>query len=149
MAAGGIVVYMHWLEDMMLGQHPASWTASDTYIAALVSAAYTPSAKSHSSFTVEVSGNVVTESGYTAQPLTGLAVSRPDPSHVRFDLDDVTFSASSLMDAKYVVVYRGADSRPAFYFDLETTDTSGIEATQVTVQWPSNGAIQLQQAGVD
>lgn len=149
MAAGSIVVYMPWLEDVLIGVHPASWTASDTYMAHLCSAAYTPSAKSHSSFSVEISANVVTESGYTAQPLTGLTISRPDPSHVRFDMTDVTFSASSLMDAKYVVVERGATSRPAFYFDLETTDTSGIEATQIVVQWPANGVIQLQQAGVD
>jgi hypothetical protein len=149
MAAGSIVVYMPWLEDVLLGTLPASWTASDTYIAALVSAAYTPSAKSHSSFTADISANSVTETGYTGRPLTGLTISRPDPSHVRFDMTDVTFSASSLMDAKYVVVYRGATSRPAFYFDLETTDTSGIEATQIVVQWPANGVMQLQQAGVD
>lgn len=149
MAAGSIVVYMPWLEDVLSGQLPASWTASDTYMCALVSAAYTPSAKSHSSFTADISANVVTESGYTAQPLTSLTITRPDPSHVRFDGGDVTFSASSLMDAKYVVVFRGANSRPALYFDLETTDASGIEATQVVVQWPSNGLLQLQQAGVD
>lgn len=148
MAAGSIVVYMPWLEDMMLGALPASWTASDTYMAAIVSAAYVPSAKSHSSFTADISANVVTEAGYTAQALTSLAVSRPDPSHVRFDLADVTFSATSLMDSKYVVVYQGSTSRPAFYFDLETTDASGIEATQIVVQWPANGVMQFQQAGI-
>lgn len=149
MAAGSIVVYMPWLEDVLLGVLPASWTASDTYMAALMSAGYTPSPASHSSFTADISANAVTETGYTAKALTSLAISRPDPSHVRFDAADVTFSASSLMDAKYVVVYRGATSRPAFYFDLETTDASGIEATQIVVQWPANGIMQLQQAGVD
>jgi len=148
MAAGSIVVYMPWLEDMWLGALPASWHASDTYIAALCSAAYTPNAPSHSSFTVDISANAVTETGYTAQALVTLAISRPDPSHIRFDMADVTFSATSLMDAKYVVVYRGATSRPAFYFDLESTDASGIEATQIVVQWPANGVIQIQQAGI-
>ena len=125
MAAGSIVVYMPWLEDALNGTLPASWTASETYVAHLVSAGYTPSAKSHSAFNTDISANVVTESGYTAKILTTLVVSRPDPSHIRFDAADVTFSAAALMDAKYVVVERQTSRRPAFYFDLETTATSG------------------------
>lgn len=148
MAAGSIVVYMHWLEDMMGGQLPASWQASDTYIAALVSAGYTPSAISHSAWSTQISANSVTETGYTGQPLTSLTISRPDPSHVRFDAADVTWSATSLMDAKYVVVYRAANGRPALYFDLETGATSGIEATQIVTQWPANGLMRFRQTGL-
>lgn len=146
MAAGTVVVYMVGFEDVM----NALWdTDSQTLVAHLVSAAYTPSAKSHSNWTDDISAHEGQWTGYASKVISaGMAVDRPDPSHIRFDLPDITFSSTSIMDAKYCVVRRQSNVRPMFYVDLETGATSGVAATQIVVQWPATGAFRVNQSGV-
>jgi len=42
------------------------------------------------------------------------------------DADDLTISATEVMKVKYAVAYLDATSRPVFYFDLESTSTTGV-----------------------
>ena len=145
MAAGNFVVYMVGFEDVMNGLWDLD---SATLNAHLCSAAYTPSARSHSSWTVDISAAEGQWSGYTTQVISGLAVSRDDPSHIRLDSNDITFSSTALMDAKYMVLERQSNRRPLCYVDLETGATSGVAATQVVVSLPTNGLFRISQPGI-
>lgn len=139
MAAGSVVVYQHALEDIQNGL--VDWDSA-TVLVALVSHGYTPSAASHSSWTTNIATYVTTASGYAAGTLAGKAISRSSNSHVSLDANDLTLSATEVMKVKYAVGYLQTTSRPVFYFDLESTSTTGVEATQVVLQWNANGIIR-------
>jgi hypothetical protein len=139
MAAGSVVVYQHALED--INQGLIDWDSA-TILVALVSHGYTPAPNSHSSFSVEIASYVSTASGYAAGTLAGASVARTDDSYVALDADDLTISATEVMKVKYAIAYLDATSRPVFYFDLESTSTTGVEATQVVLQWNANGIIR-------
>lgn len=139
MAAGSVVVYQHALED--INQGLVDWDSA-TILVALVSHGYTPAPESHSSFDTEISAYISTASGYAAGTLANASLSRSSNSHLSLDADDLTLSATEVMKVKYAVAYLQATSRPVFYFDLETTSTTGVEATQVVLQWNANGIIR-------
>lgn len=145
MAAGTIVVYEVAFEDVMKGGFDLN---SATLVAHLCSAAYTPSAKSHSDWVADISVTEGLWTGYGSIQIASQSVSRTDPSMIMFDAIDITFSASALMDAKYCVIERQSNRRPLMYMDLETTATSGVAATQIIVQWPSTGLFRVNQSGI-
>lgn len=136
MAAGNTVAYM---EAQLATQLQSINWASNTFVAHLVSAGYTPNQLSHSLWDTDVSAYELTTSGYAAKQIANQAMERLSSSQVRFDGDDVTFSATATMLAKYVVVVHEATDRPVLYMDLDTGATSGVEATQIVVQWNSSG----------
>ncbi len=146
MAAGSVVCYMVGIEDFF----QQLWDGdSATVVAHLCSAAYTPSAPSHSNWVADISAAEGQWTGYAAKVISaGIAIDRPDTSHIRFDMADITFSSTSLMDAKYCVLERQSNNRPLCYMDLETGATSGIAATQIIVQWPSTGVFRIRQTGL-
>lgn len=134
MAAGAFVMYQHALED--LGNRLLD-LKSMTFCVSLVSHAYVPSAKSHSDYPSQVSANVVTTAGYAEKTLASVTFIRDDDSHVAQDAADITFSASTVMKAKWAIVRVG--TRPVYYCDLETTTTTGVEVTQLIIQFNALG----------
>lgn len=141
MAAGSVVMYQHALEDLAKGNLDL---ASMTLVLSLISQGYTPNAKSHSVYSADVSANVITSSGYADRTLAGLTVARTSGSYVTWDGNDITLSAAATMKAKYVVCYRQTGGqRLVFYFDTETTQTTGVEVTQLVIQWNSLGITQF------
>jgi hypothetical protein len=141
MAAGSVVFYQHAIEDFLKGNLDL---ASMTLVCSLVSQGYTPNAKSHSVYSADVSANVITSSGYADRTLAGLTVAKTSGSYVTWDGNDITLSAAATMKAKYLVVYRQTGGqRLVCYFDTETTQTTGVEVTQLVVQWNALGIMQV------
>lgn len=141
MAAGAVVFYQHAIEDLLKGNLDL---ASMTLVCSLVSQGYTPNAKSHSVYSADVSANVITSSGYADRTLAGLTVAKTSGSYVTWDGNDITLSAAAVMKAKYFVVYRQTGGqRLVCYFDTETTQTTGVEVTQLVVQWNALGIMQV------
>lgn len=146
MAAGSVVFYNHAIEDMMKGGLDL---ASMTLVLALVSQGYTPSAKSHSVWSAGADAAmpqtyVITPSGYADRTLGGQTVARTSGSYITFDANDITLSAAATMRAKWLVCYRQSGSqRLVFYFDTETTQTTGVEVTQLVIQWNALGIAQI------
>lgn len=143
MAAGNVVVYMEAVIATQLGSFNF---ASNTFIASLVSAGYTPNYASHSLYSTDIT-QFLTTSGYAEKAITGVALNRLSASQVRFDADDTTFSASATMTAKYCVIRHQTTGRPVCYVDLETGSSTGIDATQIIVQWSSNGIFNHRHSG--
>ena len=121
--------------------------ASNTFIASLVSAGYTPNYTSHSLYSSDVVAYILTTAGYAEKTLTGVVLNRYSHSQARFDADDVTFSASSTMTAKYAVLRHQTTGRPVCYVDLETTASTGIDATQIIVQFNAAGIYNVRHSG--
>jgi hypothetical protein len=141
MAAGSVVFYQHAIEDMMNGNLDL---ASMTLVCSLISQGYTPNAKSHSVYSADVSANVITSSGYADRTLASKTVAKTSGSYVTWDAADITLSAAATMKAKYLVVYRQTGGqRLVCYFDTETTQTTGVEVTQLVVQWNALGIAQV------
>jgi hypothetical protein len=141
MAAGSFVFYQHAILDMMRG---ALDLQSMTLAISLISQGYTPNAKSHSVYSADVSANVITSSGYADRTLGGTTVAMTSGSYVTWDANDITLSAAATMKAKWAVVYRvSGGQRLVGYFDTETTQTTGVEVTQLVTQWNALGIAQV------
>jgi hypothetical protein len=144
MAAGSVVFYMHAIEDMMNGRLDL---ASMTLVVSLISHNYVP-ASTDSVYSADVSANVVTSSGYLDRTLVNKTVARTSGSYVTWDADDITLSATATIKAKWAVIYRqstagATNQRLVAYFDTETTQTTGVEVTQLVVQWNALGIAQI------
>lgn len=144
MAAGNTVVYMDAIKVTAL--QSINW-ASNTFIAHLVSHGYTPNYSSHSSWDTDVSVYELTTSGYASRQLQSTGITQPSDSHIRFDADDITFSASATMTAKYMVLEHDSTGRVVTYVDLETGTTSGVDATQIVVSFNASGLYQFKHSG--
>lgn len=141
MAAGSVVFYQHAVHDMMRGLLDLQ---SMTLVVSLISQGYTPNAKSHSVYSADVSANVITSSGYADRTLASTTVALTSGSYVTWDAADITLSAAATMKAKYAVIYKGSgDKRLVAYMDLETTQTTGVEVTQLVLQWNALGITQV------
>jgi hypothetical protein len=141
MAAGSVVFYQHAIEDLMRGNLDLQ---SATIVLSLLSQGYTPNAKSHSVYSADASANVITSSGYADRTLANKTVAKTSGSYVTWDSDDITLSAAATMKAKWLVGYLGSGSkRLVFYMDTETTQTTGVEVTQLVVQWNALGIAQI------
>lgn len=140
MAAGTFVFFDHGIEHLARGDLDL---ASVTVVCAFVSAGYTPSRESHSVWT-DLSTYECAQSGYAAEALTSVEISRIGSNAVRWDAADVVISASATMDIKYVVLYEQTNGYLIGYFDTNSGTTAGVDATQLTVQWNANGIAQLQ-----
>jgi hypothetical protein len=141
MAAGAVVFYQHAIEDMMNG---ALDLTSMTLVVSLISQGYTPNAKSHSVYSADVSANVVTSSGYADRTLASKTVAKTSGSYVTWDAADITLSATATIKAKWAVIYKGTgNQRLVAYFDTETTQTTGVEVTQLVINWNALGIAQI------
>ena len=142
MAAGNFVLYQHGIQSIMRGDVDLQ---STTLVCAFVSAGYTPSQASHSAWS-QISTYELTTTGYAGKILAGGSVDLQSNSHVRFDASDTTLSATNLMTAKYAVLRAQTSGVPIGYVDLDTGSSSGIDATQITVQWNALGIFRANQA---
>lgn len=141
MAAGAVVFYQHAIEDMM---KRGLDLASMTLVVSLLSEGYVPNAKSHSVYSADASTRVVTAAGYTDRTLAGLTVTKTSGSYVTWDGNDITLSATGTIKAKWAVIYtQVAPQRLVAYCDLETTQTTGVEVTQLVIQWNALGIAQI------
>lgn len=140
MAAGSFVFYQHAVLDSLRG---ALDLQSQTLVVALLSQGYVPNAKSHSLYSADASANVVVASGYADRTLAGTTVAMTSGSYVTWDANDITLSAAATIRAKWAVVYKQSNQRLVGYFDLETTQTTGVEVTQLVVQWNALGIAQI------
>jgi hypothetical protein len=141
MAAGPVVFYQHALEDIVRGNLDLQ---SATIVLSLLSQGYTPNAKSHSVYSADASANVITASGYADRTLANKTVAKTSGSYVTWDADDITLSAAATMRTKWLVGYLGSGTkRLVFYMDTETTQTTGVEVTQLVVQWNALGLAQF------
>lgn len=141
MAAGSVIFYQHAIEDMMTGKLDL---ASMTLVVSLISEGYTPNAKSHSVYSADVATNVVAATGYADVTLASSTVAKTSGSYVTWDAADVTLSATATIKAKWAVIYKGSgDQRLVAYFDTETTQTTGVEVTQLVIQWNALGLAQI------
>lgn len=144
MAAGTWVFYQHAVVDMMRGNLDLQ---SMTIAVSLISQGYTPNVKSHSVYSADVSANVITSSGYADRTLASTTVAQTSGSYVTWDAADITLSAAATMKAKYLVAYRvTGGQRLIGYCDLETTQTTGVEVTQLVMQWNALGIGQINNA---
>lgn len=146
MAAGSVIFYQHALEDMMKGLLDL---ASRTIALALVSHGYTPEPQSDSVWSAGADASmpatwVITSSGYAEKTLASQTVARTSGSYVTWDAADVTISATATMKAKWGVIHcTSGNQRLVAYFDTETTQTTGVEVTQLVTQWNALGIAQL------
>lgn len=141
MAAGAVVFYQHALEDMMKGNLDL---ASMTLVVSLISEGYVPNAKSHSVYSADVSTRVVTAAGYADRTLASQTVAKTSGSYVTWDAADITLSATGTIKAKWAVIYRQTGGqRLVAYFDTETTQTTGVEVTQLVISWNALGLAQI------
>lgn len=143
MAAGNIVVYMDALERTFKQSY--NW-ASNTFVANLVSHGYTPDYSSDSDFATDVT-QVLTTSGYAAKKFQASSMAPSSASHLRFDAADITLSASATMTAKYLVISHDTSGKVVAYADLETGTTSGIDATQIVIQFNASGLFEVNHSG--
>lgn len=141
MAAGSVVFYQHAIHDMMRGLLDLQ---SMTLVVSLISQGYTPNAKSHSVYSADVSANVITSSGYADRTLASTTIAMTSGSYVTWDAADITLSAAATMKAKYAVIRcQQLGQRLVAYMDLETTQTTGVEVTQLVLQWNALGIAQV------
>lgn len=141
MAAGAVIFYQHAIEDMMRGNLDLQ---SMTLVVSLLSEGYVPNAKSHSVYSADASTRVVTAVGYLDRTLASTTVAKTSGSYVTWDAADTTLSATGTIKAKWAVIYRQTGGqRLVAYFDTETTQTTGVEVTQLVIQWNALGIAQV------
>lgn len=117
---------------------------SQTLVVSLLSAGYVPNAKSDSVYSNSASLQVVTAAGYADRTLASQTVARTSGSYVTWDGADITLSATGTIKAKYAVIFaKIAPQRLVCYFDLETTSSTGVEVTQLVIQWNALGISQI------
>ncbi len=109
-----------------------------------ISAGYTP-ADSHSLWS-QVSTSEISASGYTTGGMTlTVDYTATGSTKVKCTASQFTVSGTGMKKIKYGVIY-DTGSTPANrligYWDTETTSTTGIEATTITVSFPNNTIFQ-------
>lgn len=143
MAAGTFQVYDIWKDEM--GKSGGNMS-SVTFQGVLVSAAYTPNLATDLSSTAFEADSISASAGNLSATFKALTLnewSGVGSNTFRFDFADITFTTSAIMKAKYFVVRRESDEKVVCYCDLETTQTTGVEATKIIVQPNSSGVFSL------
>lgn len=138
MSAGTFTLYQSFKEGEGAGLFNFE-TGGHTFKCGFVSNGYSP-ADSHSLWS-QVSANEISSTGYTSGGVSLTTDSTITGStKVKYTVANFTVSGSGTKKVKYGVIY-DTNSTPANrlvgYWDLETTSTTGVEATQITVSFPS------------
>ena len=145
MAAASFTIYN--IFKKLMGENGGQ-LASASFHAALHSAGYTPNVADLSSTAL---GSRLTNTGY-AQGLLATVEWSATGTAYKFDADDITFSASTIMHGKILTIHmdNGAAATaswiPVCYCDLAdtgATSATGIEATQINVQFPATGIFTM------
>jgi hypothetical protein len=105
MAAGSFTLYNTGKEALLADNaNQINW-ASDTIVAVLLGAGYTPS-NTHSTY-ADVSGSVIADVGYTPVVLTG-KTSVNSAGVILWDCADISFGTNVSLTAKYVAFVKQA-----------------------------------------
>jgi len=122
--------------------------ASDTIKLALVTSSYTPNIDTHD-FWDDVSANESSGTGYTAggQTLANPVVSTDTTNDkAKFDADDVTWTISSALTARYGVLYKstGTPGTSPLIGYIDFGSTYAISSGTLTLTWnASNGILTI------
>jgi hypothetical protein len=121
--------------------------ANDTIKVALVTSSYTPDIDAHD-FWDDIVANEATGTGYTAGGYTLLnkteaVVGASDLA--KFDADDVSWTISSALSARYAVIYKStgnnATSPVIAYVDFGSTFS--LSSGTLAVTWNASGIITI------
>ena len=145
MAAGKFFFFDTW------GKHEASGNMSFMQAAGiqtvLLHKNYTPGTSTHSAF-AQVSAFRATSSGSVVNVITlaGRHISTSGTNVIKYIANDIDgFSAGgSDIKAKYLALYHnesiaGVANPLVGFVDLDTGSTTGVEASQIKITWPSGG----------
>lgn len=136
MAIGTFTLYNNGKELLLTDNAGQINWATDNISAALLSAAYTPSA-THSTW-ADVKANHVTGTNYAPVALTNKTSARSGAT-ILWDCDDINFGSAVTVTAKYLVIVKGtagslADSDAVLgYVDLDNATTSATVSSTNSV----------------
>lgn len=121
--------------------------ASYTIKVALVTASYTPDIDTHD-FWDDVSANEASGTGYTAGGATiaNPAVTTDTTNNKgKFDGDDVMWTISSALSARYAVMYKstGTSSTSPLVGYIDFGSTYSLSSGTLTITWSANGALTI------
>lgn len=121
--------------------------ASDTIKLALVTSSYTPNIDTHD-FWDDVSANESSGTGYTAggKTLANPVVSTDTTNdRGKFDADDVSWTISSALSARYGVLYKstGTPSTSPLIGYIDFGSTYSLSSGTLTITWSANGALTI------
>ena len=118
---------------------------SATFYGVIVSAGWTPALATD----LSASANFPTMSAVAGQESATFKVlgntewSAVGSNTYKFDFDDITYTYSVATASKYFVVYRKSDNKLVGYCDLNVGDSSGVDATKLSVQVHADGAFTM------
>ena len=124
MAAGNFILYSNALEGISDGTIDLD---SDTFRMVLVTSSYTPAQNTDAAWSTISTNEVANGSGYTTHGKALTTGVTRSSNVVTFDVDDQTWSSSSIT-AKYAVIVKDADANgslaagdvPLAYVDLDS-----------------------------
>lgn len=148
MAAGKFFFYDSWGRYEVSGN--IHFMVTTGIKAVLLKNSYTPGTHSHSVF-AQLTNHLATASGSVtpALSLAGRHISASGDGVLKYLANDLSgFSAGgATFKAKYLALYAGnsasagggADQPLMGFFSLDTAAATGVEVTQLDVNWPSGG----------
>lgn len=150
MAEQPFIVYDHALDRLMNG---AIDLDTHTFKVMYLRSTYTPNTASDSTVisirTAELSASNGTNLRQTLTSVTWARTTSSGVAIARFDANDSTVSTSSTIKVRYVAIYddNGADdtSKHLVCFSQLTTTGSGVQVTQLTLQWSAQGIFKLKR----
>lgn len=130
---------------------------SDTFVAVPLHSGYTPATASHSAL-AQITSYQATASGSVVASITlsGITVTASGGVAIKWDADDIAgFSAGGdTFQTKYVAVYaqsasdgNGNDNLLLGFFDTDTAAGTGVEGTQINVNWSTYGLFKYNVNG--
>ena len=140
MAAGKFFFYDIWGQKEASGD--ISFMISGGINAAVLKSSYTPGTHSHSLFS-QISSHQATASGsiVNALALSGRHISISGIGNVKYVASNISgFSAGgATFKAKYLALYGASSSILMGFLDLDTGATTGVEVSQLDINWNSQG----------
>lgn len=146
MAAGKFFFYDRWIQYVHSGDFNF---ITDTVVAVPLHNGYTPGTHSHSAF-AQIANFQATASGTVVNGVTlsSKEVSISANGVIKIDAGDINgFSAGGdTFITKYVALHvggsassGGVDQPLIGFFDVDTGATTGVESTQLNIQWAAGG----------
>ena len=154
MAAGSFVVFTTAMKHILNDKIALS---ADTIVALPLHSGYSPSTASHSAL-AQISSYQATASGsvVASLDLSGVTITASGGTAVKVDASDLAgFSAGGdTYQCKYIALYAqsasdggGNDNLLIGYFDTDTAASTGIEGTQINVNWSTYGIFKFNVNG--
>ena len=138
------VVYNSFKQKIMDGSIDLD---TDTIKVALVTSSYTVSQDDHEDYG-DITNEVPGTGNYTTggATLANAAVTKDNTNNVgKFDADDVTWSTSTIANARGAIVYydSGTDATSWFIMYIDFGANKSSTAADFTIRWHANGILTL------